>query len=134
MKIIVTIILIFVIADVLIVAYVLFRRFHKKLSQDVIDEIQQAWKKIIREPDLRHGIMEADKLLDYAMTRLGHRGSLGAKLKRSPGIFKSINDVWAAHKVRNDIAHKINYKVDEKTYKATMLKFKQAFRDLKIFQ
>jgi hypothetical protein len=134
MKIIVTIILIFVIADVLIVAYVLFRRFRKKLSQDIIDEVQSAWKKIIREPDLRQGIMEADKLLDYALTRMGYHGSLGTKLKKSPALFKNINDVWSAHKVRNDIAHKINYKVDERTYKATMLKFKQAFKDLKIFQ
>lgn len=134
MKIIVTIILLFVIADMLIVAFVLFRRFRKKLSREVIDEIQSEWKKIIRERDYRQAIMEADKLLDYALTRLGHRGSLGAKLKRSPTLFKNINEVWAAHKVRNDIAHKINYQVDEKTYKATMLKFKQAFKDLKIFQ
>jgi len=133
MKIIVSIILIFVIADVLIVMYVLFRRFRKKLSKEVIDEVQAAWKKIIREPDLRQGIMEADKLLDYALARMGHHGSLGTKLKKSPKLFRNINDVWAAHKVRNDIAHKINYKVDEKTYKATMLKFKQAFKDLKIF-
>lgn len=134
MKLIVTIILLFVIVDVLIVAYVLFRRFGKKLTREVIDEIQTEWKKIIREHDRKTAILEADKLLDYALTRLGYRGSLGAKLKGSPHLFKNINDIWAAHKVRNDIAHKINYQVDEKTYKATMLKFKQAFRDLKIFE
>jgi len=134
MKFIVTIILIFVIADVLIVGYVLFRRYHKKMSRAVIDEIQSEWKKIIRETDHRQAIMEADKLLDYTLTKMGYRGSLGAKLKKAPTLFSNINDVWAAHKVRNNIAHKINYKVDEKTYKATMLKFKQAFRDLKIFK
>lgn len=133
MKFIVTVILIFVIADVLIVGYVLFRRFHKKMSSEVKEEIQNAWKKIIREPDHKHAILEADKLLDYALTKIGYKGSLGAKLKKAPRLFKNINDVWAAHKVRNNIAHKINYSVDEQTYKATMLKFKQAFKDLKIF-
>lgn len=133
MKLIVTIILIFVIADVLIVGYVLFRRFRKKMSKEAKEEIKRSWKKIIREPDHKHAILEADKLLDYALSRMGYKGSLGSKLKRAPSLFRNINDVWAAHKVRNNIAHKINYKVDEKTYKATMLKFKQAFKDLKIF-
>lgn len=133
MKLIVTIILIFVIADVLIVGYIIFRRYHKKMGQETIEEIKAAWKKIIRETDRRHAIMEADKLLDYALTKMGYKGSLGAKLKKAPTLFSNINDVWAAHKIRNNIAHKINYKVDEKTYKATMLKFKQAFKDLKIF-
>lgn len=134
MKLIVTIILIFVIADVLIVGYVLFRRYHKKMSRQAVEEIQREWKKLIREPDHKQAILEADKLLDYALSKMGYRGSLGAKLKKAPSLFKNINDVWAAHKIRNNIAHKINYKVDEKTYKATMLKFKQAFKDLKIFK
>lgn len=133
MKTIVTIILIFVIADVLIVAYVFFRRFRKKMNPAVIEEIQTAWKRIIREKDHRHAILEADKLLDHALKKMGYKGSLGAKLKKAPTLFKNINDVWAAHKVRNNIAHQINYQVDEKVYKDTMLKFKQAFKDLKIF-
>lgn len=133
MKFIITIILIFVIADVLIVAYVLFKRFRKKLPGQVLEEIRNEWKKLIRNKDYRHAIMEADKLLDYALSKMGYRGSLGGKLKKAPGLFSNINDVWAAHKVRNNIAHKINYKVDEKTYKKTMLQFKQAFKDLKIF-
>ncbi|MFH0837833.1 MAG: hypothetical protein V1880_01030 [Patescibacteria group bacterium] len=133
MKFIVTVILIFVIADVLIVGHVLFRHYRKKMSSAIIDEIQTEWKKIIRETDYRQAIMEADKLLDYALMRMGYKGSLGTKLKKTPGLFRKINDVWTAHKVRNNIAHKINYMVDEKTYKDTMLKFKQAFKDLKIF-
>ncbi len=134
MKIIITIILIFVIADVLIVAYIIFRRYHRKMSDETIKEIQVKWKHIIREKDVRHAIMDADKLLDYALKNMGYKGSLGAKLKKAPFLFKNINDVWSAHKVRNNIAHKMNYMVDEKTYKATMLKFKKAFKDLKIFK
>jgi hypothetical protein len=133
MKFLITIILIFVIADVLIVAYVLFKRLKRGLPVEVLEEIRGEWKKLIRSRDYRHAILEADKLLDYALSKMGYKGSLGAKLKKAPGLFSSINDVWAAHKVRNNIAHKINYKVDEKTYKKSMLQFKQAFQDLKIF-
>jgi len=133
MKLIITIILIFVIADVLIVAYVLFKRFSRKLPASVAEEIRTEWKKLIRSGDHRHSILEADKLLDYALSKMGYKGSLGGKLKKAPSLFSKINDVWAAHKIRNNIAHKINYKVDEKTYKKTMLQFKQAFKDLNIF-
>lgn len=77
--------------------------------------------------------MDADKLLDHALHLLGYRGNLGNKLKKSGGRFKNINKIWTAHKVRNNIAHQINYQIDEKTYRDTMLTFKQAFMDLKIF-
>ncbi len=133
MKLLITIILIFVILDVLIVGYILFSRLQKKLPAKTMETIRLEWKKIIQEQDYRHAIIEADKLLDYALARMGYKGSLGSKLKRAPTLFSSINDVWAAHKIRNNIAHKINYQVDEPTYKRTMLQFKQAFKDLKIF-
>jgi len=129
----ITIILIFVLIDVLLVGYVVYKRFRRTLDERVIKKIRSTWKEIIRETDHRHAIMEADKLLDYALSRMGYKGSLGSKLKKSASLFKKINDVWAAHKIRNNIAHKINYKVDEKTYKKSMLQFKQAFIDLNIF-
>ena len=133
MKIFITIVLAFVIVDMLIVAYVMYHRFSKKIPKKIIEEIKSNWKKIIRQDDLRHSIMDADKLLDYALKKMGHKGSLGNKLKKSPQLFSNINDVWNAHKVRNNIAHQINYEVTEKHYKKTMMSFKQAFKDLKIF-
>lgn len=133
MKIILTIIVLFLLADALIIGYIFFKRFRKKVNPKIAEEIQNEWRKIIRSNDHRHAILEADKLLDHALKHMGYKGSLGAKLKKAPRLFKNINDVWAAHKVRNDIAHKINYQITEATYKKTMLQFKQAFKDLKIF-
>jgi hypothetical protein len=133
MEILIAIVLAFVIVDVFIVAYVVYRRFSKKIPQKVIDETRDSWKKIIKQPDHRHAIMDADNLLDQTLTKLGLKGNLGTKLKRAPHLFTNINGLWAAHKVRNNIAHQINYSVDEKTYKRTMLAIKQAFKDLKIF-
>ncbi len=133
MKLVVTVILIFVLADVLMIGYVLYRRFRKGLPEKVVQTIQAQWKEIINQGDHRHAIMDADKLLDYTLSQMGMKGSLGAKLKRAGHLFKSINAVWEAHKVRNNIAHQINYKVDTKLYKKTMLQFKLAFRDLRVF-
>lgn len=128
-----TILAFVIVMDVVVIGYVAFVRSKKRLSPDLVETIQEEWKKIIRQKDFRHAILEADKLLDHALSQMGYKGSLGAKLKKAPGLFKKINHVWAAHKVRNNIAHKINYEVDEKTYRKTMLQFKEAFKDLNIF-
>lgn len=133
MKIFLTIVLAFILIDIFIVFYVIAKRFRKKMPSRVAEEIRKNWKDIIRQSDHRHAVMDADKLLDHALYKMGYKGNLGSKLKKAPGLFKNINDIWAAHKVRNNIAHQINYKIDEKTYKKTMLAFKQAFKDLKIF-
>ena len=78
-------------------------------------------------------VLDADKLLDHVLYLLGYRGNLGAKLKKAAPLFSNVNKVWGAHKVRNNIAHQINFQVNEKMYKDAMLSFKQAFKDLKIF-
>lgn len=133
MKLFLTILLVFVLVDVLIVAYVMVRRLRKKISAKTIEEIRSHWKGIIRVEDPRQAIIEADKLLDFALTKMGYRGNLGNKLKAAPRLFSNLNGLWAAHKIRNNIAHQINYQVDDMVYKKTMLAFKQAFKDLKIF-
>jgi len=134
MKIFLTIAGLFIAVDILIVGYVVFRRFRRKVSESKIVEIQMSWKAIIREKDMGRAILEADKLLDHALQLMGYRGSLGSKLKKAHRLFgKNINRVWAAHKVRNNVAHQMNYKVDEQTYRTSMLAFKEAFKDLKIF-
>ena len=133
MEILIAIVLAFVIMDVIIVAYVVYRRLNKKIPKKVIDDVRDSWKKIIKQQDHRHAIMDADNLLDQTLTKLGLKGNLGTKLKKAPRLFSDINGLWIAHKIRNNIAHQINYSVDERAYKKTMLAFKQAFKDLKIF-
>ncbi len=133
MKILLIIVAAFVAMDVLIVFYVIWRRTRQKISEKHLSEIRENWKKIIRQKDKKHAILDADKLLDHALGLLGYRGNLGAKLKKAGPLFKRINKVWAAHKIRNNIAHQMNYHVDDKTYRNSMLAFKEAFKDLKIF-
>jgi len=55
----------------------------------------------------RHGVIEADVLLDELLTERGYVGeTLGEKLKNTPkDQMKSLNEAWEAHKVRNEIAH-----------------------------
>jgi len=133
MKALLIIFIIFIIVDIGIIGYVLYRRFGKKLSPKKKQEIQKAWRSIIRLTDPRRAILDADNLLDHALGELGYRGTLGGKLKKNPKLFSDIDAIWSAHKVRNNIAHQIHYEVNPKVYKKTMLAFKQAFTDLKFF-
>lgn len=57
--------------------------------------------------DWRQAIIEADIILDDMLTRLGYLGdSIGEKLKIvNPTHFRTLQEAWEAHKVRNDIAH-----------------------------
>lgn len=59
------------------------------------------------ENDLKVAIMDADKLLNEALRGAGVLGTqLGDRLKKlRPGQLPNIDDVWQAHKVRNQIAH-----------------------------
>ena len=60
-----------------------------------------------QESDWRNAIIESDIMLDEMLTRLGYMGdSVGEKLKSvNPNHFKTLNNAWDAHRVRNDIAH-----------------------------
>lgn len=71
------------------------------------------WKRIVglvasdNPTEWRHGVIEADVLLDEVLTEKGYVGdTLGEKLKNiSRDSLRSLNAAWEAHKVRNEIAH-----------------------------
>lgn len=57
--------------------------------------------------DWRLAIIEADNILDDLLKEIGFPGNdTGERLKNAPpSHFKTINEAWDAHKVRNRIAH-----------------------------
>jgi hypothetical protein len=60
------------------------------------------------ELELKHAVMEADKLADHAFKTIGYAGETFADRLRSAqkSIDQSLyNEIWQGHKVRNLIAH-----------------------------
>lgn len=57
--------------------------------------------------DLRLAILECDIILDDLLDREGYVGdTIGDKLKQADkGEFRTLDDAWEAHKIRNAIAH-----------------------------
>jgi len=122
----------FLVFDFVVVAYIFF----KKLKKDVYDskELQYIKSHWIRIIDMFHGnpkaaVLDADKLLDYALGKKGFKGTLGEKLKKAGGRFSDINSVWSAHKLRNKVAHELE-DINLVDAKAALASFKKALNDL----
>lgn len=64
-----------------------------------------------RESDWKIALLEADTLVDDALSKAGFAGeTFGDRLSNiHPGTLLSLDGVWWAHKVRNRLAHETDY-------------------------
>ncbi len=132
MEIWVTILILFILFDILIVAFILYRKKAlNKFSEKDLYYIRAHWVKIIDSfhAHPKHAILDADKLLDYALKKQGFEGSIGEKLKKSGPRFSDLNGLWNAHKLRNRIAHELG-DIDKNEAKKALSQFKKALNDL----
>ncbi|MEA4910527.1 hypothetical protein SDC9_07993 [bioreactor metagenome] len=82
----------------------------------------------------RIGILEADNLLDEVLSDRGYKGlTLADKLKMAG--FNTIDLAWAAHKVRNRIAHDgSRFMLSDRMARNTIELYRSVFKELKIFE
>jgi len=79
------------------------------------EQIKERWTSIEEaaaggEHSLRHAISEADKLLDQVLRQRGFAGdTMAERLKKAENRFADKEAVWSAHKLRNALAHDVNY-------------------------
>jgi hypothetical protein len=77
------------------------------------EEMSRRWANVLtyvestNANDWRHAVIEADIILGDMLTGLGYRGEgIGEQLKRVVrGDFKTLDEAWEAHKIRNELAH-----------------------------
>lgn len=82
--------------------------------------------------DWRIAIIEADNLLDELTKDLDLQGeTLGERLKNAPeSHFKTLDNAWRAHKVRNKIAHEgTEYEISYTEAKKTVELYESVFRE-----
>lgn len=82
----------------------------------------------------KSAIMEADKLVDHVLKGLSVPGeTMGERLKSAKKKFSSYDDynnLWYAHKVRNNIAHEISHEINSAEAKKAMDYFRKALKVL----
>lgn len=122
----------FVLFDLLLVAIVVWKRNQMRtFSSQELTYIRSHWIRIIDSfnGNVVGAIIDADKVLDYALARKGFQGSVGEKLKKAGPRFSDVNGVWRAHKYRNKLAHELGgVKFDEA--RDALSQFKRALNDL----
>jgi hypothetical protein len=91
---------------------------------------EENWRKINAGTDLRHRVMDADKLLEHFLRKMDWQGSLGETLKKSGGRFSDLNALWSAHKLRNSLAHQLNRTLTAQEAQQALNAFYRALKDL----
>ncbi len=82
--------------------------------------------------DWRLAIIEADILLEETLNNAGFVGTtIGEKLKSANrASFRTLQDAWEAHKVRNEIAHAgSDFVLTKKRAQETIVQFERVFRE-----
>ncbi len=82
--------------------------------------------------DWRTAIIEADIMLDDLLTKQGYVGdNVGEKLKNADSTtFKTLQDAWEAHKVRNQIAHQGSaFDLSDTIAQRTIARYENVFRE-----
>ena len=110
----------------LLLAIVAFRLRHRRLSAGVARTLRAQWAAAAREPDPARRVLEADKVLDALLAALGYTGSTADKLRAAGPRLPEREALWAAHKLRNRIAHEPGIKVSEQDATRAVRSFKQA--------
>jgi hypothetical protein len=76
-------------------------------------------------------ILNADKLLDQALRDRGIAGkTMAERMKSCQGKWTNGNGLWAAHKVRNRLAHETDATIDYDRAKQALVAYKQGLKDL----
>lgn len=124
-----------VLAGIVALAFRRVRSFFRSRGFEAADRqgMRKRWSEIETmagasgEMNRKLAIIEADKLLDHALKSLAMPGeTLGERLKFAAYKYPRLNDVWWAHKVRNQLAHEATFHLDSAVAKKAIAAFRRA--------
>lgn len=76
-------------------------------------------------------VFDADKLLDQALRERGIAGkTMGDRMRQCQGKWTNGNGVWAAHKLRNRLAHETDVRLDYERARQALGAYKQGLKDV----
>jgi hypothetical protein len=101
--------------------------------------LAKPWERVLghldspREAEWKLAVMEADKLADSALASAGFPGaSIGERLTNaSAGQLVSLDGLWWAHKIRNRVAHEMDYFLRYTEARQAIGYYEQALNELR---
>jgi hypothetical protein len=115
---------------ILLLLLVRWKLLRRRLSAADKKRILALWEQVDILSDPLRRVLEADKVLDHALTAHRYKGSLGEKLKKAGPRFSDLNAVWRAHKLRNRIAHEPGIEISKQQSAAAVAALHRAVSDL----
>jgi hypothetical protein len=101
------------------------------------NKYRSAWLKIEQQvdkdnqPSYHLAVLNADKLVDKALKEKRYAGNtMGERMKAAHKEWSDANNIWSAHKLRNQIAHETDVSVSYEATKNALRSFKQALKDV----
>lgn len=87
------------------------------------------------ENSLKVAVLDADKLLSEALREAGVMGTqLGDRLKNAkPEQVPNLDELWQAHKLRNQIAHESDFKLKRDLAERALTIYEAGLRNLGVF-
>lgn len=85
------------------------------------------------QASLQQLLIETDKLLDYTLQQRKVKGeTLGERLKNAKDLFdrSTYNNVWEAHKLRNQLVHEVDANADARQLKNAVVRLGQGISSL----
>jgi hypothetical protein len=113
-----------------------------RLTNHDLNQVRESWMKVEEQLSLgkpsnfNQAVMTADKTVDYVLKAIYPRTStMGERLKAAREKFRSdpqvYEDLWYAHKIRNELAHNLDFHLPSFEAKNVVEKFKVALRVLR---
>ena len=149
--------IIFVILDVILIwafIYVFFQALkcrpkflplhyvRRGIEKELIDkkEFKNRWEKILERvysgrPEARLvAIIEADKMADDLLKNMGFIGEHMADrlMQISKEELKTLDKLWEAHKIRNDLVHTPGFEISESHAKDVLRNYRDFFEEVKV--
>lgn len=106
-----------------------------------VRKVVKAWAKITArletglESEYKLAVIEADSMLNDILKRMGFGGeTLGERLEKlTTAILPNLEQIWKAHKIRNNIVHDPDYRLTLDEARRVLGIYEQALRDLEAF-
>lgn len=91
----------------------------RQITENIASESESDWKM---------AVMDADNLLEETLVDFGYKGeSLGEMLKNAK--FDTLQNAWAGHKIRNEIAHNYSYRLTKQEAKRAVANYSKVFAE-----
>jgi hypothetical protein len=76
-------------------------------------------------------VVNADKLVDQALREMGCKGqTMGERMRSCVEKFSDRNGIWMAHKLRNQLVHETDVKINYDQARVALYQFRKALKDL----